>query len=1188
MKISIHSRILSATHTIIVLNLLISLAPIFAPVANAQEELFTAAPDEYRIYGTAKDDQGQPIPQATASLVTLPTEDRATIDFLFETPAVTSVECEMDGSFDIRIPGDDKRWNKVNQDTGHLLIVQAPGYATSVTKFGRTRMLVMLPLSVTTKKSERWKLNVLDSEGAAVSDVEVRAAMVSGNRLPRKLEILGPAIKLDEGGFQFEGVTQASLDSVYVCNEAGANYRLVVQMQDGVATVQIPKTGSVECRVEVPEGVDDSELVGKEVVVFAGDIYQRDETTVGRQSWSVTTLDEEAQARFDHVVFGFTQFGLIEPNSISLCESIKDLAIAPTLSQENSPLQITKKLYPSNELKLRFVDESGDTLSTVRLTGPGSDKNWNVDGTISMRVAVDDKPSGSLFPFDSTGQYLVADPFGVILDRYKMVDGEPAPVEMTRARSIRGRVIDEQGQVVDGAKVSYTIKSERFTVTRAVFSSELGTFEIRGLPANTSVAISAGKGNQSTPPDANISVMSGHIEEVSIPVVKQAVASITGTIMDPGGDPVSGANIKLYIANVFQEEGYSGERLSAAEMIPDFEGVVSNEDGRFEYPATNKFKERIQVVVTADGYRNLRYPFIDGQLKDIAEDTTSAKNAIDLGTFSLFKLPVAKNTTVTVTDESGKPVKGAKVVFVGIDTEKQIITSDEQGTSKVKLDDTCQLIAVKADGYQLKLSVLEQVPESIELSLAANANQQESLAWIEQDWKPFHNQAQILLKKLQVPKPKESTFYRQNMFFKSQVITDYEGFKKVFAETDAYEHKQNILLLNSSGCFLRAPEEAFSVLEASALPPQQTAMMFSSFASLAEDEDLKEELYGEAIVLTGELSGSNRITAVGSLAGCLVVDEQVDIAKEVVAETWNEAKDLRELLEAGEAKTLVAESRMFAPVLGLVDAATAIDLIRLTGLEVEVPGLIAECLAYASISGDQELDKICKLKGVEFDASGFSRSRVLMLVDLSHVKYELLSDWIKEHAAIMPDSPAKVALIMLAARHMPSGPDRAKLIKMAAVTRKSCNPTYHWDDPAKEILEELPKFESLTTAEFDELLFATIEHAPRKIDSTQLNSVFANMVKMVAVRDPKLARQILEPAFENGAWRYGDPTWSAFSTNSLLQACAWIDPEFAGQQAIKMAKQYAGDDPVRELQLLTTVIDELNSIAIRKGMLRSD
>ena len=212
MKISIHSRILSATHTIIVLNLLISLAPIFAPVANAQEELFTSAPDEYRIYGTAKDDQGQPIPQATASLVTLPTEDRATIDFLFETPAVTSVECEMDGSFDIRIPGDDKRWNKVNQDTGHLLIVQAPGYATSVTKFGRTRMLVMLPLSVTTKKSERWKLNVLDSEGAAVSDVEVRAAMVSGNRLPRKLEILGPAIKLDEGGFQFEGVTQASLD----------------------------------------------------------------------------------------------------------------------------------------------------------------------------------------------------------------------------------------------------------------------------------------------------------------------------------------------------------------------------------------------------------------------------------------------------------------------------------------------------------------------------------------------------------------------------------------------------------------------------------------------------------------------------------------------------------------------------------------------------------------------------------------------------------------------------------------------------------------------------------------------------------------------------------------------------------------------------------------------------------------
>ena len=67
---------------------------------------------------------------------------------------------------------------------------------------------------------------------------------------------------------------------------------------------------------------------------------------------------------------------------------------------------------------------------------------------------------------------------------------------------------------------------------------------------------------------------------------------------------------------------------------------------------------------------------------------------------------------------------------------------------------------------------------------------------------------------------------------------------------------------------------------------------------------------------------------------------------------------------------------------------------------------------------------------------------------------------------------------------------------------------------------------------------------------------------------------------------YGDPTWSPFSNNILLKAYAWIDPELACQKALELSERYSKEAQVRKLELLTTVISELNTIAIRKGMLR--
>ena len=1151
-----------------------------APIATGQDELLTQAPDEYRAYGTVADEQGQPIPNAKASLVTVPGETAYMGDLLYRTPAVASESCTEDGEFDIRIPGTDARWNKVNERTQHLLVIEAAGFETSVTKFTRERLLVDLPFSIATGACQPWTLKVLDKDRSSITDAKLSVGQINGHRLPFKFKLENKKDQVVDGGFEVNGVTRDSADGVYVSQKTIGNFYLPIQSNEDGPFVQLPETGVVKGVFKLPESVSPAKLKGKEVVITGGNLYVRNGYPEESLSWVVLPLDENASATASHVTFGATSFGFLDPNSISLTQSLKNLAMPPTLSKENSPLEIAHKLYPSRKVEIRFETESGEPISNVQISAFGGTPGENSKGIVTIEIPVDDKPSGQLFPFDPSNQYQITGAFGVMLDRLEMKDGKPEPITMTRSRSIKGRVTDQQGQVVAGAKVEYTYSSERFSLTRSVLANRSGDFRIDGLPPNATVTLQASKGKLATPSDANISVMSGHAEEVLIPVVTQAVASIAGKIADQQGTPVPGAKVVIKMANVYEKEGYSGESLGAIDLIPDFAGVVSDADGNFQYPLTTQFGNRLQVVVSAPGFRSQHFPFVDGSLKNVAEQS------IHLGSFPLFKLPLPKKTIANVVDKnSGKPIAGATLVFIGIDSTKQVAQTDDQGRVTVDAEDTRQLLAVKANGYDLKLNVLESITDTIDVSLIPAGSGNSQVAWLEKDWKLFHEPGRKLLEQLEAPKPKESTFYRQNRFFSAQINSDFKAFQEAISLP--YKEKDTFLLINSSPVFLNAPQESMKLLMSPEADARMKASLLAQFALLVEDEDSKEEFYGEAIVQAGECSGSMRLITFGQIASSLVVDGRAEVARELITDVWesSDVDELKEQLESKTAKVRIAEARVFAPAVGLIDANAAIELIRLTSRETEGPGLIAKCLAFASLAGEQDIEAICKKQKVEFEATGLTD--VFQSLEPSHSKYPVIAKWIEDHIETMPDSANKVTAAMLAARHLPDGPRRKKLLQKVAVARKACNPSYHYDDPTRAILEELPKFDSLSMAEFDELLFATLEFAPAKTDTMQTNMIYANLIKMIAIKDPEAAKQILDSAFENGAWLYGDPTWSAFSEGSLLKAYAWLDPELACQKALELSEKYSSEAQVRKLELLTTVVGELNTIAIRKGMLQN-
>ena len=1141
-------------------------------IATGQDELLTQAPDEYRSYGTVVDDLGQPISNAKASLVKLPWERGSKISLLSTSPTVESESCTQDGEFDLRISGTDPRWNAANL-AHHLLVIEADGFETSITRVTRERLLVDLPFSITTKVCKPWTLKVLDKNGASITDAKLQVGQIDNHRLPFKFKLENQKDQANRGVFEINTVAQDSLKGVYVSLKTGGNFYLPVQSNESGPFVQLPETGIVKGVFKLPESVSPAKLVGKEVIITGG--------TLKNLSWVVLPLDENASATASRVSLGPVKFDLLGQESISLCQSSKDLTVPPTLSNENSPLEITHKLYPSKKIKLQFENESGKPISNVQVLAIGGTVHEaNSNGIATIEIPVDDKPSGKLFPYDPSNQYQITSDFGVFLDRLEMADGKPEPITMTRSRSIKGRVRDEQGQTVAGAKVEYTYSRESFPGTQSVLANRSGDFRIDGLPPNTTVTLKAHKDTLATPSDANISVTSGHTEDVSLHVVTQPVAAIAGKITDQQGVPVPGAKVVIKMANVYVPEGYSNESINTGDLITDFAGVISDADGNFQYPATRQFDNRLQVVVNAPGFRKQGFPLVDGSLKNVAEQS------IDLGSFPLFKLPLPKKTAVTVVDkDNGKPIAGAKLVFIGIDSRKQVVQTDNQGKVTIEAENTRQLLVVKANGYDLKLNVLESIADTIDVSLTPTGSGNPQVTWLEKDWKLFHEPGRQLLKQLEVPKPKKSTFYRQNMFFGCQINSDFKAFQKAMGLP--YKEKQSLLKSNATPIFLNAPQASVKLLMLSGADAYTKVSLLTQSALLTEDEDTKEELYGEAIIQAGESSsGPTRLLTYGQVARSLAFDGRAEVARELIADAWDssDADELKKQLKSKTAKTRIAEARRFAPAVGLVDANTAIELIRLTSRKNETSRLIAECLIFASLAGDQDIEAICKKQNVELDAEGLRY--FFWWNELSHSKYPVTVKWIEDHVETIPDSANKVTAAMLAARHLPDGPRRKKLLQLVAAARKACSPSYHYDDPAKGILEELPKFDSLSMAEFDELLFATLEFAPAKTETMKTNMIYANLIKMVAIKDPEVAEQILDSAFENGAWLYGDPTRSAFSNNILLKAYAWIDPELACQKALELSERYSKEAQVRKLELLTTVISELNTIAIRKGMLR--
>ncbi len=216
---------------------------------------------------------------------------------------------------------------------------------------------------------------------------------------------------------------------------------------------------------------------------------------------------------------------------------------------------------------------------------------------------------------------------------------EPPPAE-DRAAEIRGRILDANGDPVEGASVRLVSAGLSSVVLRTAKSASAGRFSFAGVgPAP--VRVVADHGLEGAVSSADLRVSDGR--NIEITLVLSTAGSVFGTVVDADGHPVAGATLSLQ---------------GAPWTLPD---TTSDVAGAFRFTAVPR--EATSLVATANGYRASRVslPHRD----DLADREVR------------IRLATAPPVEGEVRDSDGQPARAAVVACGGQPSETRTASADD-------------------------------------------------------------------------------------------------------------------------------------------------------------------------------------------------------------------------------------------------------------------------------------------------------------------------------------------------------------------------------------------------------------------------------------------------------------------------------------------------------------------------------
>ncbi|MDP1562642.1 MAG: carboxypeptidase-like regulatory domain-containing protein [Pirellulaceae bacterium] len=1132
-----------------------------------QELLLTEMPAQVRAVGTVCDEQGVPVLDADVQLIV--TGRRTWELYCLGKPANRATRTNATGEFSLDFAVDDPMLRSFAQQNSQFLLVQAAGYNVQIVDVQLSNLMIDLPIKITIRKCSDLVLHVQDSTGAPIQNAKVTPAKVAGKQLFHRMPWLLEHTTDTQGRVRLVGFDPIKLESVYVETATLGNHLIPITVEKEVSVAKIGKTGRVTGRLNLTDGTDVQKLQGTRLLVLT---VSAEFGTPSRFSWAETRVDEKGNFAVDSMGPGETLIRLDETFEYGYAAPYQEFPSLKADEFGNLAAAVTLNIGPIQSQEITFVDEAGQPLSGIHVGDANvffgfEPQLSSSEGKYTHRWPQGQVIGGQLFPQDAFERYQVTDPFGVLLDRIERVAGQPLQVQMTRSQSLLGIVTDAQGNRVAGAKISYAYASERFRLEQNAISDNSGKFEIRGLPPSSAVEIRASHGELATDARQIVSIPAGSPTEIHLVLLPQVVASPVGRIVDQTGTPVAGVKITLRKGVPMIEEGFGLEELTPHEVSPDFPDAISDNDGRFQFPPMVEFSERLKLTLQKGGFLTRETPFYDGSARAIENQQ------IDLGDIMIAaESPLIRCKIRVIDGANEQPVANSEVVFVGILSGRGLGVTDADGGLEIDLMNTPQIVTVLSPDRRVHFQFLEQIEEHLTIRLDAKqlGMDRRPHPWFQRDSEKYLAASQRLLDQLAVPPPKDSTFVRQFLYFTALAGIDAAQMQRILTDPAAkYEYRDDFTSFSIQPMLQQSPATIIEWCRQESTDIGRKLLVLGLAAQAETRDDLKDEFYGEAVILLNEMSGQSRLLNAGRISQILLLDGEVEAAEAVLSDAWKTADELKQILASGEEKQLTIESRFFLPMYAILSLDEALQLIRLTASQSEMDRLLTEALLMHSLAKDLPLNQLLSEHKVPFS----THDKRFLMSKMGNVPR--MANWVAANLDALPTSGLKIQLLFLVARHLPPGEERVRLLREAAEVRGGCSLTYYYDDPARYAFREIVQFRSLVEGELDEFIFACLKHAPDSFNNRRVD-VFGTLVKLLALHDQNLAKQLLQSALDAEVWHGGVEHSSRFRNNHLLRSAAWVDPDFACEVAEALSQRWDGEGATYKLQLYSDMIQALN------------
>ena len=603
-------------------------------------------------------------------------------------------------------------------------------------------------------------------------------------------------------------------------------------------------------------------------------------------------------------------------------------------------------------LQCAAVAVAGESDAAVVVRGLVCDRESG-RGIADVEVVLSNGAVEATVRSDAAGEYEGRIPPGLITGEIKQVPARyarpqrafDAPVSLSKdaaeltlpkiglplGRSVRGRVVDDEGSPVPDAEVQVCwqamepwLGSRIFVPKRLATTTDAeGAFLLEGIdPADRvlrgvkGARLLAGKGTLAT---ASLQEFPEHSEQpITLRVTKRQAAPLEGRVLDADGQPVAGAKVGFWT----QWQSDDAFQLGYAPLaIGGHTETTTDAEGRFRTPGSVGREVEIAAFVRAEGYLPAQTAWMRGK------DNETPR-------FADLKLTRLRTISGRVLDRQRRPLAGVRVFQAGDGVERTETTSGADG--RYELPGVSegeaflfaehsgfrfhgQALAPRIQQAEITLARVDEPPESLSPQPPPISREQE-LKLTRDVYRPYFERAiaggkeeaqRLAVAGLVRLDPGEALQYLDNPSLRG-------------LDGDQCDYLRGVA---AKGLFRDAPDEAMAVAESIHDADRRLrAYIDLAGATSASQRELELRLLEETLLGCQAIGNASlRALWLHCAADALLDLSEMARAREIIKEAQTLAASLPQAGDGGSTRGYVAE------VLARVDLPAAIELMHEIG-----------------------------------------------------------------------------------------------------------------------------------------------------------------------------------------------------------------------------------------------------------------